>query len=92
VSDTDAIGFQDKTIEVRETMEEPVISKTARVVEEVVVGKEVRERTETVGDIVRRTDVEIEQLGSDEEADIQRASTKAEADNDKPSSSRGRNS
>jgi uncharacterized protein (TIGR02271 family) len=92
VSEADSVAFQDKTIEVRETTEEPVVSKTARVVEEVVVGKEVRERTETVGDIVRRTDVEIEQLGSDEEADVQRARAKIGADSDKPSSIRGRNS
>jgi len=92
VSETDSVGFQDKTLEVRETMEEPVVSKTARVVEEVVVGKEVRERTETVGDIVRRTDVEIEQLGSDEEADIQHAQIKTGTDSDKPSSSKSRNS
>lgn len=37
------------------TAEEPVVSKQARVVEEVVVGKDVSERTETVRDKVRRT-------------------------------------
>jgi stress response protein YsnF len=36
------------------------VSKQARVVEEVVVGKEATERTETVRDTVRRTDVEVE--------------------------------
>jgi uncharacterized protein (TIGR02271 family) len=44
----------------RATAEEPVVSKQARVVEEVVVGKQVSERTETVRDTVRRTEVEIE--------------------------------
>ena len=39
-----------------------MVSKEARVVEEVVVGKEVNERTETVRDTVRRTDVEVEQV------------------------------
>ena len=34
------------------------------VVEEVDVGKEVTERTETVSDTLRRTDVEVEQLGA----------------------------
>ncbi len=57
-------GLQERTVEVRETVEEPVIAKTARVVEEVVIGKEQRDRTETVQDTVRRTDVDVEQLGA----------------------------
>ena len=61
-ADTDA--FKEGTVEVRETAEEPVVAKTARVVEEVRVGKEVTERTETVSDTVRRTDVDVEQLGA----------------------------
>ena len=51
------------TIEVTERNEEPVVDKRARVVEEVVVSKEVDERTETVRDKVRRTEVEVEKLG-----------------------------
>jgi len=92
VSDADSAAFQDKTIEVRETVEEPVVSKTARVVEEVLIGKEVRERTETVGDIVRRTDVEVEQLSSDAQADVQGMPTRTGAESDQPGSSRGRKS
>ena len=64
-SEADFANFKEGTIEVRETTEEPVVAKTARVVEEVVVGKEVQERTETVADTVRRTDVEVERLGAD---------------------------
>jgi hypothetical protein len=41
-----------------------VVSKQARVVEEVVVSKEVEERTETVRDTVRGTEVEVEPLAS----------------------------
>lgn len=48
------------SIEVEETAEKPVISKSARVVEEVEVGKETSEKSETVQDTVRRTDVEVE--------------------------------
>lgn len=48
--------------EVRETTEEPVVAKTARVVEAVRVGKEVREREEVIEDNVRRKDVEVERL------------------------------
>ena len=49
-------------IEVRETAEVPVVSKEARVVEEVVVGKQATDRVETVRDTVRRTDVEVEEI------------------------------
>jgi len=55
--------FKEGTIEVTETDEEAVVAKQARVVEEVVVRKDVEERTEKVRDTVRRTDVEVEQLG-----------------------------
>ena len=50
------------TIEMTETSEEAVVSKQARVVEEVIVGKDVQERAETVRDTVRRTDIDVEQL------------------------------
>lgn len=53
------------TLEVREKAEQAVVQKNARVVEEVVVGKEATERTETVRDTVRRTDVEVEETGGD---------------------------
>jgi uncharacterized protein (TIGR02271 family) len=50
------------TLEVRESVEEPVVAKTARVVEEVRVGKEVREREQAVEDTVRRKDVEVQRM------------------------------
>ena len=56
----DRAAFQEGTMEVTETAEKPVVSKTARVVEEVVVGKDVKERTETVHDTVKRSDVKVE--------------------------------
>ena len=37
-----------------------MVSKEARVKEELVVKKDVQERTETVSDTVRRTEVEVE--------------------------------
>jgi uncharacterized protein (TIGR02271 family) len=52
--------------EIRETREEPVVGKQERVVEEVVVGKTSQDRTETVRDKVRRTDVEVERSGGEE--------------------------
>jgi uncharacterized protein (TIGR02271 family) len=51
--------FTDKVVEVTETAEEAVVSKSAQVKEEVVIQKEANERTETVRDTVRREDVEI---------------------------------
>ncbi len=57
--------FQNKDITLTETDEVPVVAKSARVVEEVVVGKTATERTETVHDTVRRTDVEVDELGTD---------------------------
>ena len=63
-SQADLAGLGEGGVEVTATAEEPVVSKQARVVEEVVVGKEVSERTETVRDTVRRTEVEVEQLAT----------------------------
>lgn len=62
ISDADR-AFEERTIEASETVEKPVVSKQARVVEEVVVNKDVQHRTETVKDTVRRTDVQVEQTG-----------------------------
>jgi uncharacterized protein (TIGR02271 family) len=55
---TDA--FRERTIDMRETSEEAVVSKTARVTEEVVISKDVNERVEQVSDTVRRTEVDID--------------------------------
>ena len=52
--------MQEREIEVTETAERPVVNKEAVVREEVAVGKEAQERTETVQDTVRRTEVEVE--------------------------------
>lgn len=61
-SDSDLDAFRDRTVEVRETAEKAVAQKTARVVEEVVVGKEATQRTETISDTLRNTEVEVERL------------------------------
>lgn len=55
-------GRGEDIIELTETAEEAVISKYARVVEEVVVGKSASVHTEHIRDTVRRTEVEVEQL------------------------------
>jgi uncharacterized protein (TIGR02271 family) len=58
---------RDEVVEVTEMAEEPVVGKSARVVEEVVVRKDATERTETIRDTVRRTDVKVEKLGASED-------------------------
>jgi uncharacterized protein (TIGR02271 family) len=55
-------AFQERSIEATETAEEAVVAKQARVVEEIVVNKDVGQRTETVRDTVRRTDVNVESM------------------------------
>lgn len=62
VSTTDVDAFKDTTIELTETGEEVVVAKQARVVEEVTIGKEVTERTQTVRDTVRHTEVDVEEI------------------------------
>ena len=55
-------AFKEGSFEVTEKREVPVVSKEAKVVEEVVVGKQATERTETVKDVVHETDVKVESL------------------------------
>jgi uncharacterized protein (TIGR02271 family) len=68
LGEADLEAFKEGSIELTETAEEAVAAKEARVVEEVVVSKGVTEHTETVKDTVRRTDVEVEQLGGGTQA------------------------
>ena len=43
-------AFEERVVEVRENRDEPVVAKTAHVVEEVVVGRDATEHAETVRD------------------------------------------
>jgi uncharacterized protein (TIGR02271 family) len=61
------VDWTDKTIEVIESAEQAVVSKTARVVEEVVVRKEGTDHVETVRDKVRRQQVDVEHLEGDKQ-------------------------
>lgn len=79
-SEADLAAFKEGSVEVREMAEEPVVSKSARVVEEVVVGKEATQRTEEINDTVRRTDVQVEQLGTGSAARTDYAGTQATSD------------
>ena len=60
-TEADLSSGREQVVEVQEFAEEPVVAKEARVVEEVQVGKDVSERTETVRDTVRHTEVNVEQ-------------------------------
>jgi stress response protein YsnF len=66
----DLRGRQDQVMEVKEFAEEPVMEKRARVVEEVRIGKDVSDRTETVRDSVRRTEVDVQPLAARAGSDI----------------------
>lgn len=67
-SEADLKAFEGGSIEVHETAERAVVSKTARVVEEVLVGKQATSRTETISDQVRNTVVDVENAGNDRAA------------------------
>jgi len=60
--------FRDRVIEAEESSEEAVVSKETRVTGEVVVNKETTERTETIRDTVRRTEVEVNEDAANDPA------------------------
>lgn len=61
-TEADFNNFKEGSIEVTETAEVPVVSKEARVVEEVSLGKDVEHREETIRDTVRKTEVDVEEI------------------------------
>ncbi len=74
----DLEAFEEGTVEFRERGEEPVVQKEARVTEEVHVGKEVEERTETIRDTLRHVEVDVEQMGDRERTARERGYTDRE--------------
>lgn len=65
-SEADFKAFKEGDIEVTESAERAVVGKEARVVEEVTLGKEVSEREETIHDTVRKTEVDVEKLNTND--------------------------
>ncbi len=59
----DLTGFREGGFDVVERSEQAVVQKTARVVEEVVIGKEATQRTERVAETLRHTEVSVRDLG-----------------------------
>jgi uncharacterized protein (TIGR02271 family) len=60
------IDWNDKTIEINETAEEPIVNKSAHFTEEVVIQKEGSDQVRTVRDKVRRQQVEVERVAGTE--------------------------
>jgi uncharacterized protein (TIGR02271 family) len=60
VSEMPGDAFQERTVDVTTHREEPIVAKEARVKEEIRVRKEADQRTDTVRDTVRHTEVEVE--------------------------------
>ena len=56
------IDWKDRTIEVVETSEQPVVTKTARIAEEVVIRRRGSDHVETIRDTVRRQQLEVERV------------------------------
>lgn len=73
-TEADLAAFKEGSVELREMSEEAVVGKSARVVEEVVIGKDVTQEKQTITDTVRRTEVEVQQLGA---GDVSRTGTTA---------------
>lgn len=64
VTSADTANLQQGDITITERAEEAVVSKQARVVEEVEVGKRVEEHDQVIRDTVRRTDVDVEEINT----------------------------
>ncbi|WP_062544656.1 DUF2382 domain-containing protein [Rufibacter tibetensis] len=68
-------SFQEGTIELKEYAEVTSISKEAHVVEEITIGKDVEVHEETIHEIVRKTEIDIEDLRVDDRYNNQASST-----------------
>ncbi len=80
VTDSDMKNFKEGDIELTERSEQAVVSKQARVVEEVSVGKNVQERDQVVSDTVRRTDVDVQEINTNKST---RTDTETRTDTDR---------
>ncbi len=64
-TEADFANFKEGEIEVTEHAEKAIVSKDARVIEEVRLGKTAEEKVEIIKDTVRETKVEIEEITTD---------------------------
>lgn len=68
-TDADLKNFKEGETEITEHAEKPVVNKEARVVEEVNLNKETKERSQTIRDSVRKQDVDVKKTNKDRETD-----------------------
>jgi uncharacterized protein (TIGR02271 family) len=59
---TESEAFQESIVEIKEAYEELILNKKTRVVEEVIINKDVEEHTETVRETLRKTEIDVEPL------------------------------
>lgn len=69
-TEADLASFQEGTIELTEHAEVPIVSKEARVVEEIHIEKVMDEHEETVRETKRKTDVQLDPSRKDEPGQI----------------------
>jgi|RhiMethySRZTD1v2_1073278.scaffolds.fasta_scaffold12835_7 uncharacterized protein (TIGR02271 family) len=60
--------FRDRSLELKASAEEPIITKRAHVVEEIRIHKDRTERVETINDTLRHTEVELAELPGERRA------------------------
>ena len=60
------VDWTEKVIEVTETTEEPIVSRSTHITEEVVIQREAIDQVKTVHDKVRRQQVEVDRLPGEE--------------------------
>jgi len=66
-------AFRERTLEMTEKGEEAVVDKTARVKEELLLTKDADERTETIADTIRRTQVDVEDTRKEKDPERMRS-------------------
>jgi len=66
------IDWKDQTLEVTETSEQPVVNKSARIAEEIVIRRRGSDHVETIRDTVRRQQLEVERV-PDVKTDLKKA-------------------
>ena len=65
VTDADLASAKKGDMQITESAEVPVVAKEARVIEEVIIGKNITEHQETIRDTVKRTDVDVEEVNTE---------------------------
>ena len=73
-------SLKDSEIEVTEHAESAVVSKEARVVEEITIDKDVEEHDEVISDTVRTTEVDIEETESEDRNLLEKRRTDEDSD------------